>query len=65
MDATELKRRREKAGLTQVELGKLVGVTSITISHYESVPNKKRKTNWKIPPMAQVALDKVLREHKV
>lgn len=57
MNGTQLKRRREKAGLTQKALAKKVGLTNIMLSYYE---NNKRP----ISRTAMLALDNVLREEE-
>ena len=36
MDKDELKKRRERLGLTQVEFAEALGVTSTTVSRYET-----------------------------
>jgi transcriptional regulator with XRE-family HTH domain len=55
MDAVELKRRREKAQLTQAKLAEKVGLSVTMLSHYET-------ERWPIPKIAQKALDNVLKE---
>ena len=56
MNAIELKTRREQAGLTQAQLGKLIEVHPVTLSNYE-------RGNKEIPLVVHLAVDKVLTEH--
>jgi len=58
MNATELKQRREQAGLTQAQLGKLIGLHPVTLSDYE-------REDRAIPPVVQIAIDRVLTERGV
>ena len=51
-----LRQRREQAGLTQAQLGKLIEVHPVTLSNYE-------RGNKEIPLVVQLAVDKVLTEH--
>lgn len=50
MEKDELKKRRERLGLTQGELGEIVGVASNTISGYET-------GRLEIPPYMDLVLE--------
>ncbi len=44
MEAIEIKKNRKRLGLTQDQLGKLIGVTALTIANYEKgkvIPDSK------------------------
>jgi len=44
MEAIEIKKNRKRLGLTQYQLGKLIGVTALTIANYENgkvIPESK------------------------
>lgn len=51
MDKEELKKRRERLGLTQVEFAKETGVTPTTISRYET------GIQTPIPKLIELALE--------
>ena len=54
MDGDELKRRRVALGLSQAELGKLLGVPQATISRWETGAHKIEHG-----PMLALALDRL------
>ncbi|HEY8563574.1 MAG TPA: helix-turn-helix transcriptional regulator [Pyrinomonadaceae bacterium] len=51
MEKEELKRRRERLGLTQAEFAAAVGVTSTTVSRYETGQQSP------IPKLIELALE--------
>ena len=55
--ADELKRKRERLGLTQAELAKRLGITKITILRYENGQTK-------IPRVVELAMKEIERELK-
>ena len=62
IDATELKRIRERAQLTQLYLSKVVGVTTDTISRWENnrYPTIRRENALKLAEALDVPLDDIL-----
>jgi transcriptional regulator with XRE-family HTH domain len=55
--ADELKRKRERLGLTQAELAKRLGITKITILRYENGQTE-------IPRVVELAMKEIERELK-
>lgn len=52
MLAENLKKAREKTGLTQVEVAKMLGITQVAYSHYES--ERKAPTVFMLRDIAKV-----------
>ena len=57
MDGTELKRRRERLGMSQEELAKILDVAPQSVSRYE-------RDAQPIPRVVELALKEIERQHR-
>lgn len=64
LDATEVKRIRERQQLTQLYVSKVVGVTTDTISRWENnrYPSIRRENALKLADALEVSLDEILQK---